>query len=60
MDPAALNQLSPEQRQAVLMQIQQKANQEVMAKMTEDMVAVCFKKCAGTSVSEEIFFTGVK
>lgn len=46
-----LAQLSPEQRQAVMMQIQQQANQEIMAKMTEMMTATCFQKCAGTSVS---------
>jgi DNA-directed RNA polymerase specialized sigma24 family protein len=45
-----LNQLSPEQRQAVLMQAQQQANQQIMQDMIQRMVKTCFTKCAGTSV----------
>mmetsp|Transcript_43477 Transcript_43477/g.49324 ORF Transcript_43477/g.49324 Transcript_43477/m.49324 type:complete len:81 (-) Transcript_43477:274-516(-) len=37
--------LSPEQRQAVMMQ----ANQEIMGEMVKMMAESCFKKCAGTS-----------
>mmetsp|Transcript_2365 Transcript_2365/g.6855 ORF Transcript_2365/g.6855 Transcript_2365/m.6855 type:complete len:88 (+) Transcript_2365:63-326(+) len=44
-----LNQLSPEQRQAVLMQAQQQANQQIMQDMIQRMVKTCFTKCAGTS-----------
>jgi hypothetical protein len=47
MDPS---QLSPEQRQAVLMQAQQEANQRIMQDMVQRMVKTCFNKCAGTSV----------
>ena len=46
----ALSQLSPEQRQAVMMQAQQEANQQIMQQMMEKMISNCFKKCAGTSV----------
>lgn len=45
----ALSQLSPEQRQAVMMQAQQEANQQIMQQMMEKMISNCFKKCAGTS-----------
>lgn len=45
----ALGQLSPEQRQAVMMQAQQEANQQIMQQMMEKMVKSCFTKCAGTS-----------
>lgn len=45
-----LNQLTPEQRQAVLMQAQQEANQRIMQDMVQRMVKTCFNKCAGTSV----------
>mmetsp|Transcript_9057 Transcript_9057/g.17279 ORF Transcript_9057/g.17279 Transcript_9057/m.17279 type:complete len:90 (+) Transcript_9057:73-342(+) len=44
-----LGQLTPEQRQAVLAQAQQQANQAVMQEMMKKMVAACFDKCAGTS-----------
>jgi len=47
---AQLNQLSPQQKQAVLMQAQQEANQKVMEEMMNKMVAACYDKCAGTSV----------
>mmetsp|Transcript_22392 Transcript_22392/g.32108 ORF Transcript_22392/g.32108 Transcript_22392/m.32108 type:complete len:90 (+) Transcript_22392:1707-1976(+) len=46
---AQLNQLSPQQKQAVLMQAQQEANQKVMEEMMNKMVAACYDKCAGTS-----------
>lgn len=46
-----MNQLTAEQRQQVLMQAQQEANQRIMQDMIQKMVATCFKKCAGTSVS---------
>jgi hypothetical protein len=45
-----LNQLSPEQRQAIMMKAQQEANQQVMQEMMKHMTAACFDKCAGTSV----------
>jgi DNA-directed RNA polymerase specialized sigma24 family protein len=47
----AINDLTPEQRQAIMMRAQQEANQQVMQEMLEKMVASCFSKCAGTSVS---------
>jgi hypothetical protein len=45
-----INQLSPEQRQAIMVQAQQEANQQIMQSMMEKMISTCFKKCAGTSV----------
>jgi hypothetical protein len=45
-----LSQLSPEQRQQVMMQAQQEANQRIMQDMLQRMVKTCFTKCAGTSV----------
>jgi hypothetical protein len=45
-----LNQLTPQQRQAIMMKAQQEANQQIMQEMIEKMTASCFKKCAGTSV----------
>ena len=38
-----------------MMQAQQEANDQIMRTMVEKMVASCFKKCAGTSVSVAIF-----
>jgi hypothetical protein len=48
----AINVLTPEQRQAIMIRAQQEANQQVMQEMLEKMVASCFGKCAGTSVSK--------
>ena len=45
-----LSQLTPQQRQAVLMQAQQEANQKIMQDMLQRMVKTCFTKCTGTSV----------
>jgi DNA-directed RNA polymerase specialized sigma24 family protein len=45
-----LANLSPEQRQAVMVQAQQEANQRIMQDMLQKMVKTCFTKCAGTSV----------
>ena len=45
-----INQLTPQQRQAVLMRAQQEANQQIMQDMIQRMVKTCFNKCAGTSV----------
>mmetsp|Transcript_18871 Transcript_18871/g.27579 ORF Transcript_18871/g.27579 Transcript_18871/m.27579 type:complete len:86 (-) Transcript_18871:239-496(-) len=47
-----LNQLSPQQRQQVMMQAQQEANQQIMQGMLEKMAATCFTKCVGTSGSK--------
>lgn len=46
---AQLAQLTPEQRQAIMLKAQQEANQQVMSEMMKDMVGQCFDKCAGTS-----------
>ena len=51
MDPAALQNLTPEQKQAVMAQAQGQANQQIMAAMVENMTAQCFNKCVGASVS---------
>jgi len=45
-----LNQLTPEQRQAIMMKAQQEANQQVMQKLMQTMAEACFDKCAGVSV----------
>eukprot|EP00565_Helicotheca_tamesis_P004577 CAMPEP_0185730384 /NCGR_PEP_ID=MMETSP1171-20130828/9720_1 /TAXON_ID=374046 /ORGANISM="Helicotheca tamensis, Strain CCMP826" /LENGTH=86 /DNA_ID=CAMNT_0028399415 /DNA_START=24 /DNA_END=284 /DNA_ORIENTATION=+ len=49
MDGSALANLTPEQRQAVMVQAQQEANQRIMQAMMDKMAESCFKKCAGTS-----------
>ena len=46
----AINKLTPEQRQAVMMQAQQEANSQIMREMINKMAQACFQKCAGTSV----------
>ena len=43
--------LTPEQKQAVMAQAQQQANQQIMVTMMESMTAACFDRCAGTSGS---------
>jgi hypothetical protein len=50
-----ISSLTPEQRQAVLMQAQQEANQRIMQDMVQRMVKTCFAKCAGTSVRSLLF-----
>lgn len=45
----AINQLSPEQQQQVMMQAQTEANQRIMQSMMTNMTEHCFKLCAGTS-----------
>jgi hypothetical protein len=47
---AQLNQLSPEQRQAIMVRAKQEADQQVMQEMMKKMVTACYDKCAGTSV----------
>ena len=47
-----LAQLTPQQRQAILVRAQQEANQQIMQDMLHRMVKTCFEKCAGTSVRE--------
>ena len=49
MDASALQNLTPEQKQAVMAQAQQQANQQIMSSMIESMTLSCFDKCAGTS-----------
>mmetsp|Transcript_19965 Transcript_19965/g.29608 ORF Transcript_19965/g.29608 Transcript_19965/m.29608 type:complete len:85 (+) Transcript_19965:91-345(+) len=44
-----LQNLSPEQRQAVMVQAQQEANAQIMRDMVNKMATSCFQKCAGTS-----------
>ena len=46
-----ISKFTPEQKQAVMVQAQQEANQRVMQGMVKSMVTTCFQKCAGTSVS---------
>ena len=40
----AINNLTPQQKQAVMMRAQQEANQQIMQSMLEKMVSTCFKK----------------
>ena len=49
MDPNSLNQLTPEQRQQIMLQAQQEANQSIMQRMMEKMSSSCFKLCTSTS-----------
>ncbi|KAL7454818.1 hypothetical protein ACHAWC_006418 [Mediolabrus comicus] len=49
MDPAALQNLTQEQKTAIMAQAQQQANQQIMTGMIESMTYKCFEKCAGTS-----------
>jgi hypothetical protein len=49
---AQLSQLTPEQRQAVMMRIKAEADQQITIEMIKRMTAACFEKCAGTSVSK--------
>ena len=46
-----INSLTADQKQALMVQAQQEANQKVMQSMMTNMVKGCFDKCAGTSVS---------
>ena len=46
---AALQNLTSEQKAAVMSQAQQHANQQIMNAMIESMTLSCFDKCAGTS-----------
>jgi hypothetical protein len=57
---AQLSQLSPEQRQGIMVKAQQEANQQVMQNMMQQMVGACFDKCAGTSVSRFDSFEGIR
>jgi hypothetical protein len=45
-----LAQLTPEQRQAIMIKAQEEANIGIMQEMMKQMVSTCFDKCAGTSV----------
>mmetsp|Transcript_23304 Transcript_23304/g.34802 ORF Transcript_23304/g.34802 Transcript_23304/m.34802 type:complete len:87 (+) Transcript_23304:182-442(+) len=49
MDPSALQNLTPDQKTAIMAQAQQQANQQIMTGMIESMTVSCFEKCAGTS-----------
>jgi len=51
MDASALQNLTPDQKQAIMQEAQNQANQQIMTSMIENMTAACFDKCAGTSVS---------
>mmetsp|Transcript_27988 Transcript_27988/g.58825 ORF Transcript_27988/g.58825 Transcript_27988/m.58825 type:complete len:87 (-) Transcript_27988:418-678(-) len=49
MDASALQNLTPDQKQAIMQEAQNQANQQIMTSMIENMTAACFDKCAGTS-----------
>ena len=51
-----INQLTPEQRQAVMMRAKQEADQAIFSEMMKRSVVACFEKCVGTSVS--LYITG--
>lgn len=44
-----MDQLTPEQKQAVMMQAQNEGNQQIMQAMMDSMIKNCFEKCAGSS-----------
>jgi len=46
-----LSQLTPEQRQAIMLKAKQEADSQIYQEMLKKMVAACYDKCAGTSVS---------
>ena len=50
MDAAALNNLTPDQVNAVKAQAQQQANMSVTQALMKSMAELCFHKCAGSSV----------
>jgi hypothetical protein len=50
MDGAALNNLTPDQVNAVKAQAQQQANITVTQSLMKAMAELCFHKCAGSSV----------
>jgi hypothetical protein len=56
---AQLSQLSPEQRQGIMVKAQQEANQQVMQNMMQQMASACFDRCAGNSVSRLDSFEGI-
>jgi Tim10/DDP family zinc finger len=49
---AQISQMTPDQRQALMAQAQQEANQSIMQEMMKNMVKTCFDRCAGTSVRD--------
>ena len=53
-----INQLTPEQRQAVMMRAKQEADQQVLGEMMKRMTMACFDKCAGSSVRCGAVFEG--
>lgn len=52
---AQISQLSPEQRQEIMVKAQQEANQQVMQEMMKQMVSGCFNLCVGQSVRSSNF-----
>lgn len=44
-----IQNLTPQQRQAVLLQAQNEANMKIRAELLNKVVAACYDKCAGTS-----------
>jgi hypothetical protein len=50
MDPSTLQNVTPEQKQAIMAQAQAEANQQIMASMVENMTLQCFNKCVGAAV----------
>jgi Tim10/DDP family zinc finger len=57
---AQLSQLTPEQRQAIMMKAQQEANEQVMQEMMKRMTSACFEKCAGTSVRKSLLLLSMR
>lgn len=57
---AQLSQLTPEQRQAIMMKAQQEANEQVMQEMMKRMTSACFEKCAGTSVRKSLLLLSLR
>ena len=56
---AQLDQLTPEQRQAIMMRAKQEADQQVMQEMMKKMVGSCYDSCAGNSVRRLFLFQAI-
>ena len=50
MDP---NSLTPQQQQAVMVQAQNEANQQIMQNMMDSLIKQCFEKCAVSATELE-------
>mmetsp|Transcript_34325 Transcript_34325/g.74485 ORF Transcript_34325/g.74485 Transcript_34325/m.74485 type:complete len:85 (-) Transcript_34325:316-570(-) len=49
-----MSKLTPEQQQAVMVQAQNEANQQIMQTMMDSMIKSCFDKCVTTSSGDRL------